>query len=282
MQRQRRAIVFVVVCVLMWTTATGAAAAPGTGRSGGAGCRSGSLLPARVAGPAARVAWTARLLGRTAVSRRPPAARRRASTARRRAPAKRRRAPAKRRRAPAKPTVGPSDAVRLLVLGTRTDRAGRCWLRVRLPTRPNDADGWIPAARVEVRSTPWRIVVSRGARTLALYHAGRRVRTARVVIGASATRTPGGLFSIVAVWPWRPRAFLGSYVIPLTAHSRVLQEFGGGDGQIAIHGRGGSSLRDPLGAARSHGCVRLANAQIEAIVRTVGAFGLTGIPVRVR
>ena len=84
------------------------------------------------------------------------------------------------------------------------------------------------------------------------------------------------------MWRWNPGAFLGSYILPLSAHSNVLQEFGGGDGRVGIHGRGGSSLRDPLGAARSHGCIRLANGAIEWIVRTVGASRLPGIPVQVR
>jgi len=50
--------------------------------------------------------------------------------------------------------------------------------------------------------------------------------------------------------------------MPLTAHSDVLQRFAGGDGQIALHGRGGASLLDPLGTARSHGCIRLADSAI--------------------
>ena len=103
-----------------------------------------------------------------------------------------------------------------------------------------------------------------------------------MVIGAPPTPTPHGLFSIVGVWRWNPADFLGSYILPITAHSNVLQEFGGGDGRVGIHGRGGSSLLDPLGAARSHGCIRLANGAIEWLVRKVGAGGLPGIPVRVR
>ena len=103
-----------------------------------------------------------------------------------------------------------------------------------------------------------------------------------VVIGAPITPTPQGLFSIVGVWRWNPADFLGSYILPLTAHSNVLQEFGGGDGRVGIHGRGGASLLDPLGSARSHGCIRLSNKAINWIVRKVGAHGLPGVPVRVR
>ena len=83
------------------------------------------------------------------------------------------------------------------------------------------------------------------------------------------------------MWRWKPADFLGSYILPLTAHSNGLQEFGGGDRHVGIHGRGGASLLDPLGSARSHGCIRLSNAAINWIVRTVGADGLPGVPLRV-
>jgi lipoprotein-anchoring transpeptidase ErfK/SrfK len=170
----------------------------------------------------------------------------------------------------------------MLVLRGARDRRGRCWLRVRLPSRPNDAAAWVNANCVVLEPTRWRVVISRAARAISVYRGGDRLRRFRVVIGAPPTPTPHGLFSIVDVWPWNPGDFLGSYILPITAHSNVLQEFGGGDGRVGIHGRGGSSLVDPLGAARSHGCIRLANRAIEWIVRRVGADGLPGIPVCVR
>jgi lipoprotein-anchoring transpeptidase ErfK/SrfK len=42
----------------------------------------------------------------------------------------------------------------------------------------------------------------------------------------------------------------------------VLEDYGGGPGRVAIHGRAGASLLDPLGTARSHGCIRVANRDI--------------------
>jgi hypothetical protein len=223
------------------------------------GCGAGTATAAAVGKPAAGVAWRARLIARTPLWRsvRTPGARRRGS-------------------------VTPRQASWLLVLRASQDDRGRCWLRVRLPTRPNDAAAWIDAHRVELAPTRWRLVVSRATRTISAYRGGDRLRRFRVVIGAPATPTPRGLFSIVDVWRSNPGAFLGSYILPITAHSDVLQEFGGGDGRVGIHGRGGSSLLDPLGSARSHGCIRLANRAIEWLVRRVGAGRLPGIPVRVR
>ena len=45
----------------------------------------------------------------------------------------------------------------------------------------------------------------------------------------------------------------------------MLNTFQGGDGRVALHGRGGRSLRDPLGSASSHGCIRLSNSAINWI-----------------
>ena len=53
-----------------------------------------------------------------------------------------------------------SEAPWLLVLRAAPDPLGRCWLKVRLPSRPNDAAAWVNADRVVLQSTPWRLVVS--------------------------------------------------------------------------------------------------------------------------
>jgi len=176
--------------------------------------------------------------------------------------------------------LDPADAEAVLVLDARVDH-GRCRLRVRLPTRPNRAVGWIDAERVVLRRTPWRIVVDRGARRLTLLHAGEPVARAHAVIGTSATPTPTGLFAIASVWRNPPDDFLGAWVLPLTAHSDVLDTYEGGDGRVAIHGRGGDALRAPLGSAASHGCVRLENADIARLVRRIGRNALAGTPVRI-
>lgn len=177
--------------------------------------------------------------------------------------------------------VSPSDAPWLLVLARPREAVNRCWVRVRLPWRPNNAAGWVNARNVTVERTKWRIQVSTAHRSLTLFAAGRRVRTVSVVVGKPSTPTPSGLFSIAWAIPWHPTDFLGSWVLELTAHSNVLQEFDGGDGTVGIHGRGGASLADPLGSALSHGCIRLANDSIDWLVHTVGQNELPGTPVQV-
>jgi len=175
----------------------------------------------------------------------------------------------------------PTDAAALLVLSRGHAADGRCWLRVRLPWRPNDATGWINARKVVLQKTPWRIAVSTDQRALTLFRAGAPVRTFEVVVGKPSTPTPEGLFAITWAIPWYPNEFLGSWVLDLTAHSDVLKQFDGGIGTVAIHGRGGSSLLDPVGTAASHGCVRVANDAIDWLVRTIGEHQVAGTPVRI-
>jgi lipoprotein-anchoring transpeptidase ErfK/SrfK len=178
--------------------------------------------------------------------------------------------------------LSPNDAPWLLVLGSPRAVDDRCWLQVRLPWRPNHASGWIDAAKVSVEPTPWRIDISRRLRTLTVYRAGARIRRFRVVVGKPATPTPVGRFAVTWAMRWRPDDFLGSWVLELTSHSTVLKRYDGGDGVVAIHGRGGASFRDPLGSARSHGCIRLSNDAIDWLVRRIGANRLPGTPVNVR
>ena len=178
-------------------------------------------------------------------------------------------------------SLDPVTAEAALVLDARRDPRGRCWLRVRLPSRPNRAAGWINAARVRLRATPWRIVVDRRRRTVTLRNAGQRVTRVRAVVGTGKTPTPQGLFAIASVWRNAPDDFLGAWILPLTAHSDVLKTFDGGDGRVALHGRGGTSLNDPLGSASSHGCIRFSNSDIARLVRLIGTDALPGTPVRI-
>lgn len=178
-------------------------------------------------------------------------------------------------------SLSANDAPWVLVISRAHAADDRCWVQVRLPWRPNTAAGWVNAKLVVLQKTPWRIVVSTAARELTLFRSGHSVRTISVVVGKPSTPTPVGLFAVAWAVPWHPNDFLGSWVLELTAHSDVLQQFDGGDGTVGIHGRGGTSLLDPLGSALSHGCIRLANDSIDWLVDTVGEGRLPGTPVEV-
>jgi lipoprotein-anchoring transpeptidase ErfK/SrfK len=158
----------------------------------------------------------------------------------------------------------------LMVLGAARDAAHRLWVRVRLDIRPNTASGWIPAADAALAATPWRIVVSLGTTTVRVFAAGHLRYRFPAVIGKPSTPTPTGLFAVAAIVPQAdPHGFLGPVALHLTAHSNVLDNYGGGPGRVAIHGRAGASLLDPLGTARSHGCVRVDNGWATLLADTV-------------
>jgi lipoprotein-anchoring transpeptidase ErfK/SrfK len=158
--------------------------------------------------------------------------------------------------------------VGLLVLGTARDAQHRLWVRARLPIRPDGTSGWILANFVQLTSTPYRIEISTGRREVRLLRLGHVVRSFRAVVGQPRYPTPHGLFAVAERVPQPdPNGFLGPWALHLTAFSRTLLNFGGGPGTVAIHGRGGASLNDPLGSARSHGCIRIDNGPVRLLAR---------------
>jgi lipoprotein-anchoring transpeptidase ErfK/SrfK len=77
--------------------------------------------------------------------------------------------------------------------------------------------------------------------------------------------TPTGTFFITELLEQsNPRGLYGPYAFGLSAYSNVLYSFGGGPGQIGIHGTNEPSL---LGTSASHGCIRVANAVIARLAR---------------
>ena len=165
----------------------------------------------------------------------------------------------------------------LLVLADAV-QGGREWVEVLLPTRPNGSTGWVPRDKVVLGHTPYWVQVSTGSREVNVFRNGRRIRGFRAVVGAPATPSPHGLGAIYErdLQP-DPHGFVGPWALPLTLLSDKLHHFEGGEGRVAIHGRDGASLLDPLGSARSHGCIRIANAA----VRWMAAHVPAGTPVRV-
>ncbi len=154
---------------------------------------------------------------------------------------------------------------------------GRRWLEVRLPERPNGAVGWIRADFTRGSTTPWRIEVSTARARVTVERAGKPVTTFAAVVGKPSTPTPRGLFAIDEPIRQPAGSELGPWALFLTAHSRVLDDYGGGPGRIAIHGRAGPLLADPLGSKASHGCIRLSNAHVTWLHRVA----VPGTPVQV-
>lgn len=165
----------------------------------------------------------------------------------------------------------------LLITNSKIAADGRLWLKVLLPIRPNGSAGWILATQAKLGTTSARIEISLRARKLRLRVAGKTVMTTRTVVGKRSTPTPRGQFAIYERAASPRGSNIGPFALHLTAYSNVLQSYDGGPGRIAIHGRAGSLLADPLGSARSHGCVRLSNSALKLLAR----FAKAGTPVTV-
>ncbi len=150
------------------------------------------------------------------------------------------------------------------------------WLRVRLPGRPNGHTAWISSARTRLRSTEWSIAVDLSARRVTVTEGGRAVRRFPAVVGKPSTPTPRGRFFVEEAMALPSSAPGGPFALATSARSNVLQEFDGGPGQIALHGR--DHLSGALGSAASHGCVRLSTKAITWLARRIGA----GTPLTIR
>jgi lipoprotein-anchoring transpeptidase ErfK/SrfK len=147
--------------------------------------------------------------------------------------------------------------------------AGIRWLQVMLPGRPNGSTGWITQRGTQPLVTAWHIVVDLARRRVMAYRNGHLVRSVRAVVGKPSTPTPTGQFFVEETLRVPPGEAGGPFALALSARSNVLQEFEGGPGQIAIHGR--DNLGGTLGSAVSHGCIRIDTAGIDWLAARIGA-----------
>jgi lipoprotein-anchoring transpeptidase ErfK/SrfK len=112
--------------------------------------------------------------------------------------------------------------------------------------------------------------------TMTVYKAGQVVQTEKVAIGQDRYPTPTGLFFIRELArPANAKGAYGPYAFGLSAYSNVLTQFGRGDGQVGIHG---TNQPGALGTKASHGCIRVANAGITKLAKSLPQ----GVPVDIR
>lgn len=149
------------------------------------------------------------------------------------------------------------------------------WLLVRVSSRPNEMTAWVRAAEVRTRTVPNWVRVEVGARRLTVLHADTPLLSTTVAVGRAATPTPIGSYFVDGIVPLDPpHAAYGAGQVSVSAFSDVLHSFGGGVGQIALHGTQATGL---LGQETSNGCVRLANDAITAVMD----LAPTGTPVEI-
>ena len=150
------------------------------------------------------------------------------------------------------------------------------WLHTRVNIRPNGTTAWVRRSDVSVRHIANRIVVELAERRLTVLHGNDVLAQHRVAIGAPSGPTPTGEFYVDAtVHIAKTGGPYGVGQLSVAGFSNVYQTFGGGIGQIAIHGTNNPGA---IGGTVSHGCIRMLN---EAWTQ-VATLAPNGTPVSIR
>jgi lipoprotein-anchoring transpeptidase ErfK/SrfK len=166
------------------------------------------------------------------------------------------------------------EQLAMLVTGERTDDAGIDWLRILLPIRPNEADGWVQASDVDLRAVHDKIVVDLSKRSLEHFHDAKLVDRFEVGIGQPQWPTATGTFYVWAHVPQAsPTGPYGVYALGLSGFSDVLTDWPDG-GRMAIHGTPYAANK---GEMVSHGCIRVFNPDMQKLKRVP-----LGTPVIIR
>jgi lipoprotein-anchoring transpeptidase ErfK/SrfK len=137
---------------------------------------------------------------------------------------------------------------------------GSEWLQVRALRNRTQVKVWIPKWATRTVWLRYRIKIDISSRLATIYRDGKVARRFRVVVGAPSTPTPTGTWYVVDRMHLQNSWSQGRWALATSAFSRVLKRFDGGQGQVALHARG--LLREPVGTAASHGCVRFNNGDI--------------------
>jgi lipoprotein-anchoring transpeptidase ErfK/SrfK len=120
----------------------------------------------------------------------------------------------------------------------------------------------VRARAVDLVRLRQHIKIDLSRRSLTYSRRGHRTHHFRVAVGTPTTPTPTGTFYVWArVQQTSPQGPYGVYALGLSGFS-VLSEWPGG-GRAAIHGTPNPS---DAGAAVSHGCVRVYNADMRQLI----------------
>ena len=161
-----------------------------------------------------------------------------------------------------------------LALESYLDRAGRLWIRVRLPMRPNGRTGWVMRdALGPLRVVTTNMRVNRRTLRATLYKDGRKIWSSRIGVGKAGTPTPRGRFWIrERLRNLGGNGVYGPWAFGTAAYSKLSDWPGGG--VIGIHGTNQPGL---LPGRVSHGCIRVPNDKIRRLAKLMPI----GTPVRI-
>jgi len=149
------------------------------------------------------------------------------------------------------------------------------WEQVLLARRPNGSTGWVKDSAVDLALNPYSVTVSLKQHRLVARKGSHVLVSAPAGVGRSILPTPTGRYYIVELLKQASaNGPYGPYAFGLSAFSNVLYSFGGGPGEIGLHGTDEPGL---LGTNVSHGCIRVSNAVIR---RLAGVLPL-GTPVEI-
>jgi L,D-transpeptidase catalytic domain len=146
-----------------------------------------------------------------------------------------------------------------LALRSRRDAAGRLWIQIRIPMRPNGRAGWVHREALgTLHAVTTLLVIDKRRFRATLRRDGRVIWTSPIGYGAPGTPTPAGRFYIrELLHNATGDSLYGPWAFGTSAYSR-LSEWPGG-GVIGIHGTNAPQL---IPGRPSHGCVRLPNPAI--------------------
>lgn len=151
----------------------------------------------------------------------------------------------------------------------------REYLKVRVSSRPNGLVAWVKRNQVSLREVPNRILVEVGARRVTVFNGDEVLLRETAAVGTDRTPTPTGQFFVDGIVKLDyDKGPYGTHQVSVSGFSDVLTSFGGGNGQIALHGTNRPEL---LGQPVSNGCVRMSN---DAIGR-LAWLAPTGTPVEI-
>jgi len=134
------------------------------------------------------------------------------------------------------------------------------WLEVYVPARPNMSTYWIQRVDVDIVTHNYRVEVYLQEFNIKVYDGTNLLLDDKIGVAKASTPTPIGIFyTSELVRPTNPSGPYGPYAFGLNGFSDVLLSFGGGPGQLGMHGTNQPGL---IGREVSSGCIRLSNANI--------------------
>jgi lipoprotein-anchoring transpeptidase ErfK/SrfK len=141
------------------------------------------------------------------------------------------------------------------------------WLGVISPNAGNNHVGWIPVSAVSLSRVNWALRVSLSARRLTVLDNGHVKERYTVAIGAPDAPTPTGRFAVTdRLLTGDPAGPYGCCILALSAKApHAIQNWSGGN-RIAIHS---TPEAQTIGAAVSHGCVRLTLAEGQWLINHI-------------